>query len=228
MAAKGFEAVIVNEIGCVYRQTPVSMSRNQPAMLQSRVEVCRHYFESLLERPCDSDLLVHILAGSSARLLAREFGFDSLSIVEGVLERLVMDPEEFSVYCADKLAATLPNLMTGLTMLRGQAEQPVWRSCTDLACRLYEKISSQSVTGLNHHPNLAWIEAELADAMISVGQIEQGRLMLARAITTPGPGAIERVGFRVLRLLSYLLPGRQASVLWGRLRAFSATLLGFR
>ena len=36
MAVRGFEAVIVSEIGCVYRQTASSMSQNQATMLRTR------------------------------------------------------------------------------------------------------------------------------------------------------------------------------------------------
>ena len=75
--------------------------------------------------------------------------------------------------------------MTALAMLRNQADEQIWQSCSSLACDLCEKVS---------HPNLAWILAEIANSLIGVGEIGRGRIMLSEAIATTGPRAARALG----------------------------------
>ena len=94
LAAKDYEAVVLHTVGCVYRQSKNSMSRQIDNMRRTRKNVWEAYILNLLTKNCSLDLLTHMLGGYALRLQSNDIKFEFNYILEQITNKIIKIPDK--------------------------------------------------------------------------------------------------------------------------------------
>jgi glycosyltransferase involved in cell wall biosynthesis len=123
LVGKGYKATVIDRIGCVYRQTPGSMSKQWQAMSSSRFFVWRRYVDSLLDNEAQSELLVHILGGYELLQRQHVIRYEGMFYFERIMREIKECLKKFSAGEALMLADRLANVLRSLPQPRSLQEQ---------------------------------------------------------------------------------------------------------
>jgi len=218
LALGGIETVVLHTIGCVYRQTPTSMSRQADIMQRHRSLVWRSYAESLLERDYSPDQLVHLIGGFGARLRSEDFRYEAVPVLRRISEKMAEMSANISQATSVMLANKLSFLLRSLPKPKSPQEHHE-RDCAvqiieDLTSIVLLRITADSVIKANPVVSLVY----LADAYVSNGLNRCGRKVLARAFSLNSSSRAAQKGISLLLVLSKFLPGKLAASIWRSMR----------
>ena len=213
-AAKGFDAVVLHNIGCVYRQTPTSMTRKIDFMQGHRRLVWLQYVKEVLGQDCSPELLVHLIGGYTSRLRCGDYRYDIVWILNRILGKISPLGRNFSQATTVLLARKLTELIEQVSNLKSIMEQRQREKCIYIIEKLtdivLDKITNEPF--LKESPLMTLLE--LAGSQLRINQIACSRKILRHASSISPPIYPFKAGIAVLQFLLIILPGKLALIVW--------------
>lgn len=214
LAANHFEAVVLHTVGCVYRQTPASMSRQPENMARTRKGVWLSYAERLLGRELPPDLLGHLLGGYTLRVKCGDLRYEAAPVLEQICDRTSRMARHVPVATAVMLLRQLASLLRALPCPNSLHEGKEHTNCLEILEDLTNTLllSMTSDRGMQGLP--LNVPSDLAAAYLWRGRKRFGRRVLAGAVSLCNPTGIDATACALLRFFSYVLPGRLSISAW--------------
>ncbi|MFH1115730.1 MAG: glycosyltransferase [Pseudomonadota bacterium] len=225
MAADGFKTVVTHSIGCVYRQTPGSMSRNKDRMRASRVYAWIRYANQLLQGSCRPDLLVSLCGGYRLRVSTGDFRYEACDVLVSICERLCRGVEDLSVRSCMAVYEHCSRILIELPRPTNQTERATKSVCVRSITGLIEATVQARPVGRIVAPEQQLSLTNSAVSIVLAGKPRLAWRLLSLAESVADTAVPVRMGWILLRMLAALLPGRVAASVWSALRAFFGIFL---
>ena len=218
LASQGIEAAALHIIGCVYRQTKASMSRQLGKMQRTRSGVWISYAENLMKQDCSLDLLVHLIGGYVLRLKSDDFRYQATHILTLISEKI----SELEAVISQATAILLSQKLTHLLKHLPSPDSLQDRKQRDLHLKIVENLTDKILLRitpdffLEADPLLSLID--LANAHMEINRNRYGRKVLTHSLLISPPNFFLKSGLFLLKFLSFILPGKLAVSIWRCLR----------
>jgi len=209
LAIEGYEAISVHRIGCVYRLTSNSMSRQVDQMRRTRKKVWTKYTHKLSIQTTSPEILGHLLGGFSLRIKSKDIGYESTDLLIKIADKLSLMASEMRISNATALiiCKELSNLLNCLPRPRSGFERKqrklylhASKVLTDIALR---NIKIERVLGTSLLKKLL----EFAIAHMRRGNASQSRQIIEVAKTLLSHNSLLTIALLVYKLNSYIFPG---------------------
>ena len=210
---RNYEAISLQTIGCVYRQSANSMSTNLDGMRNSRSKVWQYFAENLLQKELDPSQIVHLFGGYATRLSSKDFRYEAFDIFNSICFKLHscnnISQESLILLCTllAKFIINLPNPCS--------IDERVYREKS--LNQIFDLISFV-LARINTHPIL---KGEKSTVLLNTGSLmmqngvkKGGEKLIRRALDMPPYDKTQMRAISLLNYLSRVLPGSLAVYFW--------------
>ena len=201
LAIEGYEAVSIHSIGCVYRQTSNSMSKQVGQMRCTRGAVWAEYSHRLSDLTTSPDVLSHVLGGFCAMLKMREVGYESTKLLQKIADKLSSMALEmrFSTTTVLRICKDLIDLLSWLPQPHSRHDRKQHNLCLNISNNLTDIVLRYGKSD-NALDTLTFVKLSIAH--MRQGNFRQSRRVNKCAKTIPSNDSALKIALLTCQFIS--------------------------